>query len=81
MRKTKNKHGNTIRDILSISRHIIRSTPVSASVHATESIDWRRVGFGGPPFPCTAFCCCKNKLRKRNKTWSDHQEFEKNSGF
>lgn len=51
MRKTRNNAGNTIRDILSISRHIIRSTPVSASVQATESIDWRRIGFGCPPLP------------------------------
>lgn len=38
---------------MSISRHMIRSTPVSLSVHETERIDWRRdIGLGPPPLPC-----------------------------
>lgn len=53
---TKNKIGNTARETLSISRHMIFSTPVSVSVHATDSKLCRRAGFGGPPLPCKEVC-------------------------
>lgn len=50
------------RDNLSISRHIIFSTPVSLSVHETDSIDCLRlIGFG-PPLPCKFVCKQKRKL-------------------
>lgn len=52
MTNTKNNAGKTTRDTLSISRHIIRSTPVSISVQATDNKLWRRPVFGGPPLPC-----------------------------
>lgn len=54
--KTKNNMGNTARDTLSISRHIIFSTPVSVSVQATDRRLCRRAGFGGPPLPCSEVC-------------------------
>lgn len=53
---TKNKIGNTARETLSISRHMIFSTPVSVSVHATDSKLCRLAGFGGPPLPCKEVC-------------------------
>lgn len=49
--KTKNKPGKTIRDTLSISRHIIFSTPVSTSVQATERMLCLRFALVAPPFP------------------------------
>lgn len=50
---TKNNPGKTIRETLSISRHIIFSTPVSTSVQATERILCLRFAFVVPPFPCS----------------------------
>lgn len=51
---TRNRPGNTTRDTLSISRHMIRSTPVSMSVQATDRIDCRRLDLvGPPPLPCS----------------------------
>lgn len=51
---TMKRAGKTIRDILSISRHNIRSAPVSVSVQATDNKLCLRAGFGGPfPLPCS----------------------------
>lgn len=50
-KNTRNNPGKTIRDTLSISRHIILSTPVSTSVQATDNILCLRFVLVGPPFP------------------------------
>lgn len=53
------------RDSLSISRHIIFSTPVSLSVHDTERIDCLRLIGLWPPLPCKFLVSCKFVCGKR----------------
>lgn len=72
--KTKNNIGNTARETLSISRHMIFSTPVSVSVHATDSKLWRLAGFGGPLLPCKD--AYKEKKKEFSKTFNVHAFIE-----